>query len=307
MSLKRAVGPVISRCTRCVPCYHYNTAQNKNMEDSLRKIVSPSYQLTFNGYGQIVLGTPPQSLNDSERHTCDITQIDQVHYPSQGSGIDMTALRNVQPNRACWMHPQSSDQIKMGAPRQNWSNNCGVFVLMYTLYVVMGGILDFAESDMAAVRRWWCLLLLTNYPVKSDAERKLLRKRRKEMKTGITLTKIELEKEVEADYISKQMPLEILRHILLNVVKEDGDVAFFRLSLTCWLFHDDVCDASFRKDAHLAWLDSVVNWSAYSSDYKEMYRVPYKVTSCLCCGTYLKTSRQAILEMEGKESFVHFT
>ncbi|XP_042598767.1 uncharacterized protein LOC109080447 isoform X11 [Cyprinus carpio] len=196
----------------------------------------------------------------------------------------------------------------MGAPRQNWSNNCGVFVLMYTLYVVMGGILDFAESDMAAVRRWWCLLLLTNYPVKSDAERKLLRKRRKEMKTGITLTKIgELEKEVEADYISKQMPLEILRHILLNVVKEDGDVAFFRLSLTCWLFHDDVCDASFRKDAHLAWLDSVVNWSAYSSDYKEMYRVPYKVTSCLCCGTYLKTSRQAILEMEGKESFVHFT
>lgn len=52
------------------------------------------------------------------------------------------------------------------------------------------------------------------------------------------------------------MPPEILRHILLNVVKEDGDVAFFRLSLTCWLFHDVVCDASFRKDAHLAWLDS---------------------------------------------------
>ncbi|XP_026103055.1 uncharacterized protein LOC113074420 isoform X3 [Carassius auratus] len=154
-----------------------------------------------------------------------------------------------------------------GAPRQNWSNNCGVFVLM---------------SDMAAVRRWWCLLLLTNYPVKSDAERKLLRKRRKEMKTG------ELEKEAEADYISKQMPPEILRRILLNVVKEDGDVAFFRLCLTCWLFHDVVCDASFRKDAHLAWLDSVVNWSAYSSDYKEMYRVPYKVTSCLCCGDLFK-------------------
>lgn len=175
-----------------------------------------------------------------------------------------------------------------GAPRQNWSNNCGVFVLMYTLYVVMGGVFDFAESDMAAVRRWWCLLLLTNYPVKSDAERKLLRKRCKEMKTGITLTKIgELEKEAEADYISK-MPPEILRHMLLNVVKEDGGVAFFRLSLTCWLFHDVVCDASFRKDAHLAWLDSVVNWSAYSSDYKEMYRVPYKVTSCLCCGDLFK-------------------
>lgn len=32
----------------------------------------------------------------------------------------------------------------------------------------------------------------------------------------------------------------------------------------------------------------VVNWSAYSSDYKEMYRVPYKVTSCLCCGDLFK-------------------
>ncbi len=101
----------------------------------------------------------------------------------------------------------------------------------------------------------------------------------------------------------------------MNVVKEDGDVAFFRLSLTCWLFHGVVCEASFRKEAHFAWLDSklfnfyiftstqfffilhytlrlnrkciklcselfnilnlfltigIVNWSAYSSDYKEM-------------------------------------
>ncbi|XDV21835.1 hypothetical protein PO909_026855 [Leuciscus waleckii] len=137
------------------------------------------------------------------------------------------------------------DDLK-GAPRQNCSNNCGVFVLMYALYVVMGGLFDFAESDMAAVRRWWCLLLLTNYPVKSDAERKLLRKRRKEMKTGITLTKNNIKQ------IAEQMPAEILRYILMNVVKEDGDVAFFRLSLTCRLFHDVVSEASFRKEAHFA-------------------------------------------------------
>ncbi|XDV21834.1 hypothetical protein PO909_026854 [Leuciscus waleckii] len=36
--------------------HHYYTAQNKNMEDSLKKVVSPSDQLTFNDYGQIVLG-----------------------------------------------------------------------------------------------------------------------------------------------------------------------------------------------------------------------------------------------------------
>lgn len=150
---------------------------------------------------------------------------------------------------------------------------------MYALYVVMGGHFDFAESDMAAVTRWWCLLLLTNYPVKSDVERRLLRKRRKTRNTG--------ELEMEPDYISK-MPPDILRYILMNVVKEDGDVAFFRLSLTCWLFHGVVCEASFRKEAHFAWLDSVVNWSAYSSDYKEIYRVPYKLTNCLWCGDLFK-------------------
>ncbi|XP_026060080.1 uncharacterized protein LOC113044317 isoform X3 [Carassius auratus] len=125
--------------------HHYNTAQNKNMEDSLRKIVSPSDQLTFNGYGQIVLGTPPQSLNDSERHTCDITQIDQVHCPSQGSVIDMTALRNVQPNRACWMHPQSSDQIKMienalneKESRQQFLAQVGATILNRSDFITLG-------------------------------------------------------------------------------------------------------------------------------------------------------------------------
>ncbi|XP_077083470.1 uncharacterized protein LOC143736713 [Siphateles boraxobius] len=174
----------------------------------------------------------------------------------------------------------------LNAPRQNCSNNCGVFVLMYALYVVMGGLFDFAVSDMDAVRRWWCLLLLSNYPVKSDAERKLLRKRRKEMKTELEMEADEvLEVPDEVD-ISK-MPAEILRHILMNVIKEDGDVAFLRLSLTCWLFHD-VCEASFRKESNFAWLDSVVNWSAFSSDYKKMYRVPYKLTSCLFSGDLFK-------------------
>ncbi|XP_065096508.2 uncharacterized protein [Paramisgurnus dabryanus] len=156
---------------------------------------------------------------------------------------------------------------------------------MYTLYVVMGGVFDFAESDMAAIRRWWCLLLLTNYHVKSDAERKLLRKRHKAMKTGLTSTKTALA--TEADYITK-MPPKVLRCILMHVVKEDGDVALFRLSLTCRLFRDVVCEAPFREEAHFAWLDSVVDWSAFSSDFKEMYRVAYKLTTCLCCGYIFK-------------------
>lgn len=51
------------------------------------------------------------------------------------------------------------------------------------------------------------------------------------------------------------MPPEMLRNIPLDVVNEDGDVAILRLSLTCRVFHDVVCEP-FRKKAHFAWLDS---------------------------------------------------
>ncbi|RXN09861.1 hypothetical protein ROHU_002171 [Labeo rohita] len=73
---------------------------------------------------------------------------------------------------------------------------------------------------------------------------------------------------------------------LLDGVNEDGDVAILRLSLTCRVFHDVVGEPSFRKKAHFAWLDSVVNWSI--SDHKEMYRVSYKLTQCLWCGDFFK-------------------
>jgi hypothetical protein len=44
------------------------------------------------------------------------------------------------------------------------------------------------------------------------------------------------------------IPDDILRRILLEVVKEDGDVAFNRLSLTCRKFRDVVSNESFRND-----------------------------------------------------------
>ncbi|KAI2643774.1 hypothetical protein H4Q32_026944 [Labeo rohita] len=93
------------------------------------------------------------------------------------------------------------------------------------------------------------------------------------------------------------MTPEILRNILMDVVKEDGDVAFFRLSLTCRLFHDLVSEASFRKKG-------VVNWSAYSSNHKEMYRVPYKLTNCLWCGDLFKDFPPGYIG-DGKKAILH--
>ncbi|XP_056441014.1 uncharacterized protein LOC130378155 [Gadus chalcogrammus] len=67
-----------------------------------------------------------------------------------------------------------------GAPRQGFSNNCGVFVLMYAMYIVMDGRWDFAESNMKQIRRWWCLVLLKNFPMPSAEELSGSRKRRRE-------------------------------------------------------------------------------------------------------------------------------
>ncbi|CAL9704196.1 unnamed protein product [Knipowitschia caucasica] len=69
-----------------------------------------------------------------------------------------------------------------GLTKQGCSNNCGVFVLMYTLYIVMGANCDFREENMLQIRRWWCLVLLQNFPMPSKETRLQERKRRRKQK-----------------------------------------------------------------------------------------------------------------------------
>lgn len=154
-------------------------------------------------------------------------------------------------------------------------------MLMYALYIVMEGRYDFNESDMLTIRRWWCMLLLTNYPLKSDTERKELRKKRRVERAEV------METPLPVDYLTK-MPPDILWRILMGVVIDDGDVAFWRLSMTCKVFRDVVSKPKFRQEAHFVWLDSVVNWSAFSRQYKQEFRVPYSLTLCLHCDALYK-------------------
>ncbi|CAM4570387.1 unnamed protein product [Leuciscus chuanchicus] len=62
--------------------------------------------------------------------------------------------------------------------------------------------------------------------------------------------------QVPQDVNITEIPDDILRRILLEVVKEYGDVAFNRLSLTCRKFRDVVSNESFRNEAHFSWLDT---------------------------------------------------
>ncbi|XP_058628752.1 uncharacterized protein LOC131538714 isoform X2 [Onychostoma macrolepis] len=108
-----------------------------------------------------------------------------------------------------------------GLPQQHLSNSCGVFVLM---------------PDVPCIRRWWCLLLLENFPLRSDGERRATKRQMR--------------------HTEKNLPMEVLEMILLEVVLQDGDAAYMNLSLTCSCFRAIVNKARFRQKAHYAWLDS---------------------------------------------------
>ncbi|CAL8300471.1 unnamed protein product [Boreogadus saida] len=55
-------------------------------------------------------------------------------------------------------------------PRQTTGNDCGVFMIMLTLYVALDAEFDYTIVDMPALRRWWCIMLMENFQLdKSSA------------------------------------------------------------------------------------------------------------------------------------------
>ncbi|XP_035855787.1 uncharacterized protein LOC118494780 [Sander lucioperca] len=58
-----------------------------------------------------------------------------------------------------------------GLPRQKDGNACGIFMLMYALYIVLGADFDFTTADMDTIRTWWCLLLLSGHSIGTEKEK----------------------------------------------------------------------------------------------------------------------------------------
>uniref|UniRef100_A0A3B3BZI3 Uncharacterized LOC112141289 n=1 Tax=Oryzias melastigma TaxID=30732 RepID=A0A3B3BZI3_ORYME len=59
-----------------------------------------------------------------------------------------------------WTELTGKDLV--GFPKQDSGVDCGVFMLMAALYIVLGENFDYSIHDMPVLRRWWCLLLLEN-------------------------------------------------------------------------------------------------------------------------------------------------
>jgi len=65
------------------------------------------------------------------------------------------------------------------------------------------------------------------------------------------------------------MPSDILWRILME--KDDVDVAFWRLSLTCKVFRDIVSEPKFKEEVHFVRLDWRVSSLNLSCEYCKRY------------------------------------
>ncbi|XP_052395260.1 uncharacterized protein LOC127943106 isoform X2 [Carassius gibelio] len=51
----------------------------------------------------------------------------------------------------------------LGFPGQPYGNDCGIFMLMSALYIVLDAPFDYTILDMAELRKWWCVMLMENF------------------------------------------------------------------------------------------------------------------------------------------------
>ncbi|XP_049429862.1 uncharacterized protein LOC125887234 [Epinephelus fuscoguttatus] len=189
-------------------------------------------------------------------------------------------------------------------PAQGATADCGVFMLMYALYMALEWHFDFSLKDVPQLRRWWCQLLLDNIEQQrkrkheSESVDEKERKRKRMEGTEQTLqqpfpqdTAIQHEGEedlaVSIDTLF-QLPSCLLEEIFAEVVLSDGDVAILTLSLVCHRFKEVVSTEHFRRKAHFMWLNSVATSSKFTERYRAEFCNMYSLETCRECNETYK-------------------
>ncbi|KAL1277070.1 hypothetical protein QQF64_023743 [Cirrhinus molitorella] len=160
-------------------------------------------------------------------------------------------------------------------PSQKDSLNCGVFMLMYALYITFEWPFDFTQSDMPYIRECWLNLVLKCMSHKREAP-------------SLEEDQVNYMYGCFKDHGILALPAFVLEDIFINVVLQEGDEAILTLALVCTHFRDLVTREAFRRRAHFLWLDSVTNWSAFSSYYKAEFYKMYRLETCVQCGDTFK-------------------
>ncbi|XP_061896589.1 uncharacterized protein LOC133645705 isoform X5 [Entelurus aequoreus] len=64
-----------------------------------------------------------------------------------------------------WKKELHPDQKQLEIPRQTSGNDCGVFMLMYSLWLCTDTTFHYSVLDMQSIRRWWCVLLMERFGI----------------------------------------------------------------------------------------------------------------------------------------------
>ncbi|KAM8755614.1 uncharacterized protein AB9X84_012004 [Acanthopagrus schlegelii] len=74
----------------------------------------------------------------------------------------MKHIYHIYARREVTEHEMDKGQLTWDVSAQAGCVDCGVFMLMYTLYMALDWTFDFTQHYMPRIRRWWCQLLLDN-------------------------------------------------------------------------------------------------------------------------------------------------
>ncbi|XP_067285677.1 uncharacterized protein [Pseudorasbora parva] len=160
-------------------------------------------------------------------------------------------------------------------PSQRDGVDCGVFMLMYALYITFEWPFDFTMTDTPYIRE--CLLNLVLKCTSHEREASSLKKYQVDYMHGCL-----------KDHGILTLPASVLEDIFIDVVLQEGDEAILTLALVCTRFRDLVTREAFRRRAHFLWLDSVTNWTVFSTSYKAEYYQMYRLDTCRQCGDAFK-------------------
>ncbi|XP_073341926.1 uncharacterized protein [Pagrus major] len=63
------------------------------------------------------------------------------------------------------------DMDSEGLTQQTHANDCGIYMIMYTWYLILDAPFDFTVDDMPVLRRWWCAVLMENLHLEGHGRR----------------------------------------------------------------------------------------------------------------------------------------
>ncbi|KAK5902655.1 hypothetical protein CesoFtcFv8_007891 [Champsocephalus esox] len=120
---------------------------------------------------QMVTAAPASPSTDSDHTACPIGSYHSATDSDRHSQRQVNQ-KTFQRNLSQSIHPgpwkETTGLEIEGFPRQLYGNDCGIFMLMYALYTILDAPYDFTITDMPALRKWWCVMLMENFDLGRD-------------------------------------------------------------------------------------------------------------------------------------------